>query len=148
MFHILKKNLNGQSVNLIKNVLIIFIPLIHCWRILSKASLRKFPELWDDTSGVNYDVRNFSRSEHYFNLDEEYLTHLLHLHSAGSFRNVCNIFTFVSGRGTVCTGKVERGKIKKGEPVEIMGFNKLFKCTINGKFSFCRKYNFIYLYCI
>jgi elongation factor Tu len=28
----------------------------------------------------------------------------------------------ITGRGTVCTGRVERGKIKVGEPVEIVGF--------------------------
>lgn len=38
----------------------------------------------------------------------------------------------ITGRGTVCTGKVERGKIKKGEPVEILGYNKHYKCTVNG----------------
>lgn len=30
----------------------------------------------------------------------------------------------ISGRGTVATGRVERGSLKKGEEVEIVGFNK------------------------
>ncbi|MBM4356207.1 MAG: elongation factor Tu [Deltaproteobacteria bacterium] len=28
----------------------------------------------------------------------------------------------ITGRGTVCTGRVERGKVRTGEPVEIVGF--------------------------
>lgn len=38
----------------------------------------------------------------------------------------------ISGRGTVVTGRVERGVCKKGEPLEIIGYNKLVKTTANG----------------
>ncbi|MCC2670976.1 MAG: tufA 2 [Armatimonadetes bacterium] len=34
--------------------------------------------------------------------------------------SVEDVFT-ISGRGTVCTGRVERGQLKSGEPVEIVG---------------------------
>lgn len=59
------------------------------------------------------------------------------------------IFSYsLLGRGTVCTGKIERGKVKKGDPVDILGYNKFFKCTINGKFCICISYNPIYSICI
>jgi elongation factor Tu len=38
----------------------------------------------------------------------------------------------ISGRGTVVTGRVERGICKKGEPLEIIGYNKVVKSTANG----------------
>ena len=39
----------------------------------------------------------------------------------------------ISGRGTVVTGRVERGSLKKGEEIEIVGdFDKPFKTTVTG----------------
>lgn len=39
----------------------------------------------------------------------------------------------ISGRGTVVTGRVERGTLKKGEEIEIVGdFEKPFKSTVTG----------------
>jgi elongation factor Tu len=38
----------------------------------------------------------------------------------------------ISGRGTVCTGRVERGIVKVGEEVEIVGIRELQKTTITG----------------
>ncbi|KAF8005425.1 hypothetical protein HF325_000882 [Metschnikowia pulcherrima] len=39
----------------------------------------------------------------------------------------------ISGRGTVVTGRVERGTLKKGEEIEIVGdFDKPFKTTVTG----------------
>ncbi|AOA63293.1 Elongation factor Tu [Komagataella phaffii CBS 7435] len=39
----------------------------------------------------------------------------------------------ISGRGTVVTGRVERGNLKKGEEVEIVGFNdQPIKATVTG----------------
>ncbi|MDD6022623.1 MAG: elongation factor Tu [Oscillospiraceae bacterium] len=40
-----------------------------------------------------------------------------------------DVFT-ISGRGTVATGRVERGVIKKNEPVEIVGLNEEKKSTV------------------
>jgi len=40
-----------------------------------------------------------------------------------------DVFT-ISGRGTVATGRVERGVIKKNEPVEIVGLNDEVKNTV------------------
>lgn len=42
-----------------------------------------------------------------------------------------NVHT-VTGRGTVVTGKLERGKIKKGMECEVIGYNKKLKTTITG----------------
>jgi len=42
-----------------------------------------------------------------------------------------DIFT-ISGRGTVVTGRVERGKIKVGEEVEIVGFGETKKRVVTG----------------
>src|SRR5438046_5011703 len=42
-----------------------------------------------------------------------------------------DVFT-ISGRGTVVTGRVERGIIKVGEEVEIIGFRDTSKTTITG----------------
>ncbi|KAK6201690.1 mitochondrial translation elongation factor TU [Scheffersomyces amazonensis] len=39
----------------------------------------------------------------------------------------------ISGRGTVVTGRVERGQLKKGEEIEIVGgFDKPYKATVTG----------------
>ena len=40
-----------------------------------------------------------------------------------------DVFT-ISGRGTVATGRVERGVIKKNEPIEIVGLNDEKKATV------------------
>lgn len=42
-----------------------------------------------------------------------------------------NVYT-VSGRGTVVTGRLERGKIRRGMDCELIGFNKVIKTTITG----------------
>jgi len=38
----------------------------------------------------------------------------------------------ISGRGTVVTGRVERGRVKVGEEVEIVGFRPTFKRVVTG----------------
>ena len=38
----------------------------------------------------------------------------------------------ISGRGTVVTGRVERGKVKVGEEVEIVGFRPTMKRVVTG----------------
>ena len=38
----------------------------------------------------------------------------------------------ISGRGTVVTGRVERGKVKVGEEVEIVGFRDTTKTVVTG----------------
>src|SRR2546429_1780995 len=38
----------------------------------------------------------------------------------------------ISGRGTVVTGRVERGKVKVGEEVEIVGFRATQKKVVTG----------------
>ena len=38
----------------------------------------------------------------------------------------------ISGRGTVATGRIERGRVKVGEEVEIVGFGDTIKTTVTG----------------
>ena len=38
----------------------------------------------------------------------------------------------ISGRGTVATGRIERGKVKVGEEIEIVGINETAKTTVTG----------------
>jgi elongation factor Tu len=38
----------------------------------------------------------------------------------------------IEGRGTVCTGRIERGKVKVGEEVEIIGLQATAKTTVTG----------------
>src|SRR5215216_7002812 len=38
----------------------------------------------------------------------------------------------ISGRGTVCTGRVERGIVKVGEEIEIVGLKNTVKTTVTG----------------
>ena len=38
----------------------------------------------------------------------------------------------IEGRGTVCTGRIERGKVKVGEDVEIVGLKPTAKTTVTG----------------
>lgn len=40
----------------------------------------------------------------------------------------------IPGRGTVVTGRLERGIIKKGNECEFVGYNKVIKSTITGNF--------------
>src|SRR5215472_3407342 len=42
-----------------------------------------------------------------------------------------DVFT-ITGRGTVCTGRVERGIVKVGEEVEIVGFKPTVKTVVTG----------------
>ncbi|EFN84507.1 Elongation factor Tu, mitochondrial [Harpegnathos saltator] len=42
-----------------------------------------------------------------------------------------NVYS-IAGRGTVVTGRLERGKIKKGMDCEFVGYNKTFKSVITG----------------
>jgi elongation factor Tu len=39
----------------------------------------------------------------------------------------------ISGRGTVVTGRIERGKVKVGEDVEIVGFRETRKTVCDGR---------------
>jgi len=45
--------------------------------------------------------------------------------------SVEDVFT-ISGRGTVATGRIERGKVKVGEEVEIVGIRPTVKTTVTG----------------
>lgn len=47
----------------------------------------------------------------------------------------------ISGRGTVATGRIERGKIKIGEEVEIVGFGGKGKTTVTGVEMFRKTLN-------
>ena len=38
----------------------------------------------------------------------------------------------IPGRGTVVTGQIERGKVKKGEEVEFVGYKANIKTTVTG----------------
>ncbi len=38
----------------------------------------------------------------------------------------------IEGRGTVATGRIEQGKIKVGEPVEVVGFGETIKTVVTG----------------
>jgi elongation factor Tu len=38
----------------------------------------------------------------------------------------------ISGRGTVCTGRIEQGEVKVGEEIEIVGIRETTKTTITG----------------
>jgi elongation factor Tu len=51
----------------------------------------------------------------------------------------------IAGRGTVCTGRVERGTVTKGEELEIIGFGPTIKTTITGVEMFHKGITF-YLY--
>jgi translation elongation factor EF-Tu-like GTPase len=42
------------------------------------------------------------------------------------------IFFSFSDKGTIVTGRVERGAAKKGDPIEVVGHNKLGKGVIGG----------------
>lgn len=52
-------------------------------------------------------------------LDKPFLMPVEHVHS-------------IPGRGTVCTGRLERGSVKKGTDCEIVGLEKYVKSTITG----------------
>jgi len=43
----------------------------------------------------------------------------------------------IPGRGTVVTGNIERGTLKKGDEVEFVGYNSKVKSVVTGQFLFC-----------
>ena len=45
--------------------------------------------------------------------------------------SVEDVFT-ITGRGTVATGRIERGKVKVGEEIEIVGLGETMKTTVTG----------------
>jgi elongation factor Tu len=47
----------------------------------------------------------------------------------------------ISGRGTVATGRIERGKVKVGEEVEVIGFDKNIKTVVTGVEMFKKTLN-------
>jgi elongation factor Tu len=48
------------------------------------------------------------------------------------FLMACEGVFSISGRGTVATGRIERGRIKVGEEVEVLGLGANYKTTITG----------------
>jgi len=50
------------------------------------------------------------------------------------------VFT-ISGRGTVATGRIERGRIKVGDEVEVVGFGSTIKTTVTGVEMFRKSLN-------
>ena len=38
----------------------------------------------------------------------------------------------VAGRGTIVTGRIDRGKVRSGDSVELLGFFKDFQTTVSG----------------
>lgn len=51
---------------------------------------------------------------------------------------------FCLGRGTVVTGRLERGVIKKGNECEFVGHNKTMKSTVTGKYFLVYSYTSIF----
>lgn len=47
----------------------------------------------------------------------------------------------ISGRGTVATGRIERGKVKVGEDVEVVGFGSSIRTTVTGVEMFRKTMN-------
>ena len=47
----------------------------------------------------------------------------------------------ISGRGTVATGRIERGRIKVGEEVDLIGFDKNIRSTVTGLEMFRKSLN-------
>lgn len=43
-----------------------------------------------------------------------------------------HVFT-ITGRGTVVTGRIERGILKLQSPIEIIGYSQILKSTVTGK---------------
>ena len=47
----------------------------------------------------------------------------------------------ISGRGTVATGRIESGKVKVGEEIEIIGFGANQKTTVTGVEMFSKDFD-------
>ncbi|CAF3334474.1 unnamed protein product, partial [Rotaria sp. Silwood2] len=65
--------------------------------------------------------------EHVYSIPSINLNHTINFYILSLF------FVFVSDKGTIATGRVERGSAKKGDPIEVVGHNKLNKGIIGGK---------------
>ncbi len=68
-------------------------------------------------------------------IDQPFLLPVEHVYSIPSRNSIkireSNFFSF-SDKGTIVTGRVERGVAKKGDPIEVVGHNKLGKGVIGG----------------
>ena len=42
------------------------------------------------------------------------------------------MYSTISGRGTVATGRIERGRVKVGEEIEFVGLGANIKTTVTG----------------
>jgi len=65
------------------------------------------------------------------NAVDEHILEPMRLVDQAFLMPVEDIFT-ISGRGTVVTGRVERGKVKVGEEIEIVGFGETKKRVVTG----------------
>lgn len=55
--------------------------------------------------------------------------------------NLSAVMFCLSGRGTVVSGTLERGIIKKGDEAEFVGHNRSFKSVITGEWKVHRRGN-------
>ncbi|HEY2404548.1 MAG TPA: elongation factor Tu [Polyangiaceae bacterium] len=74
---------------------------------------------WEETIGKLLDALDVEIPEPVREVDKPFLM------------AVEDVFS-IKGRGTVATGRIERGKIKVNEEVEIIGFDKLTKSVVTG----------------
>ena len=56
----------------------------------------------------------------------------LHLSTGHVWKSSLHAFWYFTGRGTVVTGRLERGILKKGNECEIIGYGKTTKTTVTG----------------
>lgn len=79
----------------------------------------KKPELGKNSILALLDAVDNSVPDPVRNFDEPFLLPVEHVHT-------------ITGRGTVVTGRVTRGKLKVGIDVDIVGYDKFFKGKVNG----------------
>lgn len=49
------------------------------------------------------------------------------------------LYIILLGRGTVVSGKIERGTLKQGDKCTILGFNQEMDTTVNSELNICNR---------
>src|SRR5260221_168202 len=117
--------------------------------VKSYADIAKGGTVRDETKTVTIAVAHVeyeSDKRHYAHLDcpghADYIKNMI----TGAVARPCmmaieDVFS-IKGRGTVATGRIERGQVKTGEEVEIIGFKDTKKTTVTGVEMFRKEMDF------
>ncbi|MBP5301493.1 MAG: elongation factor Tu [Bacilli bacterium] len=111
------------------------VPIMHCSALKSyEASLNNY-DATTKTFKNNEDTAEEQQIGALLNMMDKYIETPIRDIEKPFLLSIEDVFT-IAGRGTVVTGKVERGKCSINDEVEIVGFKPTQKTTVTGLESF------------